>query len=373
MRTRAILLATLVIGATSVAEAQENPGIGGAGPQLERGGAGPGGPPGAGGGDGPGAAMPGGGRGDAERAEPAERPSRAAEQAPQKEKASPARRADREDGDGERAKPSAKKDAKAAKNAEDGDEETKQSPKAAERSDDDKQRRATKEDSGDDGDRKEARTGDGPKAKDGDRKQESAESGDRQPAQTAKKVDLSDEKRGELRNAFRDKGDVKRRTDVDIDISIGRRLPRGWGYAPVPIAVIEIVPEYRGYDYVYIGDEYVICDPDTHEIVAVIPAGGGGVRHAGGGSGPERCSENIRLSNAEEDMILEAARRDDEVEVSDLKVGWSVPGNIDLHRFPDRVLSEASELDACRYFVGEEQLAIVDPENDKVVLVIDKG
>ena len=63
-------------------------------------------------------------------------------------------------------------------------------------------------------------------------------------------------------------------TDVDIDISVGRRLPRDWHFAPVPITVIELVPEYRDYVFVYVEDEYVICDPDTYEVVAVIPAGG---------------------------------------------------------------------------------------------------
>ena len=53
-------------------------------------------------------------------------------------------------------------------------------------------------------------------------------------------------------------------------------MPRDWHFVPVPIAVIEVVPEYRDYVFVYVEDEYVICDPDTYEVVAVIPAGGGG-------------------------------------------------------------------------------------------------
>ncbi len=62
-----------------------------------------------------------------------------------------------------------------------------------------------------------------------------------------------------------------------------------------------------------------------------------------------------------------------EVDVSDLEVGWSVPQDIDLEKFPKAVLSEADELTACRYFIADDQLAIVDPEDDKVVLLIDKS
>ena len=48
------------------------------------------------------------------------------------------------------------------------------------------------------------------------------------------------------------------------------------------------------------------------------------------------------------------------------EVGWSVPQDIELEKFPKAVLSEAGELAACRYFIADDQLAIVDPEDDKV-------
>ena len=104
--------------------------------------------------------------------------------------------------------------------------------------------------------------------------QEGRRPGTRREADRVKQVDLSGDKRDRVQSAFRDKSDVKRRTKVDIDISVGRRLPRDWDFAPVPIAVIEVVPEYRDYVFVWVEDEYVICDPVTYEVVAVIPAGG---------------------------------------------------------------------------------------------------
>ena len=192
-------------------------------------------------------------------------------------------------------------------------------------------------------------------------------------AERVKQVDLSGDKRERVQGAFRDKGDVKRRTDVDIDISIGRRLPRDWHFVPVPIAVIEIVPEYRDYVFVYVEDEYVICDPDTYEVVAVIPAGGGRTYAGGGGSGDRDCSTAIRLSEDQRELILQSVSVGHEVDVSDLEVGWSVPQDIALEKFPNSVLSEAGELTACRYFIADDQLAIVDPEDDKVVLLIDKS
>jgi hypothetical protein len=35
---------------------------------------------------------------------------------------------------------------------------------------------------------------------------------------------------------------------------------------------VSIVPEYRGFDYILVGDSILIVDPVTLEIVAVIPA-----------------------------------------------------------------------------------------------------
>jgi hypothetical protein len=183
---------------------------------------------------------------------------------------------------------------------------------------------------------------------------------------------LASEKRDRVRTVFRDKAHAKRRTGVSINISLGRRLPRDWDFYPVPIEVVEIVPEYRDYVFVYVDDEYVICDPDTYEVVAVIPVGGG-PSYAGGGSGRAECSADLALNRDERDLIVELARSEDEVDVDDLEVGWSVPKNIELHEFSGAVLDRADELGACRYFVADDSIAVVDPDESKVVLVIDRS
>jgi hypothetical protein len=186
----------------------------------------------------------------------------------------------------------------------------------------------------------------------------------------AKHADLSGDKRERVQKALRTDRDVKRRTDVGIDISVGRRLPRDWDFTPVPTVVIEVVPEYRGYVFAYVDDEYVICDPDTYEVVALIPYDEG-AEYAG--SGPRECPAHLTLDRHERDLILRSARLGREVNVSDLEIGWSVPADITLETFPEPVLDAAGELSACRYFIADDQLAIVDPEREKVVLLIDKG
>jgi hypothetical protein len=407
MRAKAILIPTLLVGAMTCAYAQDGPGGrlggggGGGGPSIAAPGAGgPGGggggaafdrgPRGGGGGDGPGGAPSA--RGDsggdgprglsadgppsrASRGDDAgERPSRSANEGPSDRGASrKSADSDRgDDGGKSRAQRSADDDrggsAKKAAERAKPDKAAERAKSKTEDKADDSQKRATTETKDRSKDNaKEAREST-PKADDTSKKGSDSA---RVAPERAKDVKIASDKRDRVGAAFRDRHDVKHLTKVEINIGVGRRLPREWDYYPVPIAVIDLVPEYRDYDYVWVDDEYVIVDPDSYEVVAVIPASSGGYASAGGGREP--CSTRIRLSADERDLILHSVRMRDTVEVQDLDIGWSVPANIELQTFPEPVLAEAEELSGCRYFVAEDQLAIVDPEADKVVLLIDRS
>lgn len=195
------------------------------------------------------------------------------------------------------------------------------------------------------------------------------------PPDKAKQADLSGDKRTQVQSAFRDAGkDVKHRTNVDIDISVGTRLPRDWDFVPVPAAVIAIVPEYRDYVFAYVEDQYVIVEPDTYEVVAVLPAerglaGTSGQRTAGAG----KCSTNISLSTQEKELVFENVGGGREADVAELSVGREVPSGVELLTFPDSVLTEVKELEGCQYFDAGDRIAIVNPDEDKIVLLLDKG
>ena len=40
----------------------------------------------------------------------------------------------------------------------------------------------------------------------------------------------------------------------------------------LPVEVIVVYPEWRGYDYILVGDQILVIDPRSHEIVAVLDA-----------------------------------------------------------------------------------------------------
>ena len=55
-----------------------------------------------------------------------------------------------------------------------------------------------------------------------------------------------------------------------------------------------------------------------------------------------------------------------------MTVGFDVPSDIELLTFPEPVVSRTGKLAACRYFVVDDQIAIVDPKADKVVMLVDE-
>ena len=49
-------------------------------------------------------------------------------------------------------------------------------------------------------------------------------------------------------------------------------MPRTVHVAVLPPEVVTIVPEYSGFDYIIVGDQLLIIDPNTMEIVYILPA-----------------------------------------------------------------------------------------------------
>jgi hypothetical protein len=59
---------------------------------------------------------------------------------------------------------------------------------------------------------------------------------------------------------------------ADFSLEVGVAVPRSVRVYTLPPEIVEVVPEYRGYDYILVGDDIVIVDPGSLQIVAVIPA-----------------------------------------------------------------------------------------------------
>ncbi len=81
---------------------------------------------------------------------------------------------------------------------------------------------------------------------------------------------LSTEQRTQIRTSIKGQ---ERMSKVNFSISIGAQVPRsGVRFYPVSRQLVELYPSWRGYDYFLVGDQIIVVNPRTLEIVAVLEA-----------------------------------------------------------------------------------------------------
>jgi hypothetical protein len=57
---------------------------------------------------------------------------------------------------------------------------------------------------------------------------------------------------------------------VNFNISVGAAVPAHVRFYPLPPRIVEIYPEWRGYEVIRVHGRYIIVRPQTHEIVYII-------------------------------------------------------------------------------------------------------
>jgi hypothetical protein len=77
------------------------------------------------------------------------------------------------------------------------------------------------------------------------------------------------EKRAQITSAIKQEK-VEEVTNVNFNLSIGTAVPAGVRYHALPSRIVEIYPEWRGYDFILVRGKYIILRPQTHEIVYII-------------------------------------------------------------------------------------------------------
>lgn len=82
---------------------------------------------------------------------------------------------------------------------------------------------------------------------------------------------FSDNQRVRIRNYWRRHHNYRRVARVAFPIFVGAFIPRSYAIYDLPTDFYGYVPGYEGYKYIVVGDELLIIDPDTYEVVAVIP------------------------------------------------------------------------------------------------------
>jgi hypothetical protein len=63
---------------------------------------------------------------------------------------------------------------------------------------------------------------------------------------------------------------IQETTNVNFNISVGAVVPASVRFHPLPARIVEIYPQWRGYEVILVHGRYIIVRPQTHEIVYII-------------------------------------------------------------------------------------------------------
>jgi hypothetical protein len=77
------------------------------------------------------------------------------------------------------------------------------------------------------------------------------------------------EKRTQIVSAIKSEK-IQETTNVNFNISVGTAVPASVHFHPLPARIVEIYPEWRGYDVIFVHGQYIIVRPQTREIVYII-------------------------------------------------------------------------------------------------------
>jgi hypothetical protein len=181
---------------------------------------------------------------------------------------------------------------------------------------------------------------------------------------------LNDDQRSRISDVITRRRDVPV-ANVNVDVRVGVTLPRSVRVREVPREIVEIYPEFRGYRYTVVRDEIVIIEPRTNRVVEVVPRSG---RATTGTRTSVRESSRISLSADKRRRIHEIVMRErPSARCEDIRVevGAELPRSISILAFPDVIVREAPEIREYRFCVHGDDVVLVDPDEYRIVEVID--
>jgi hypothetical protein len=82
---------------------------------------------------------------------------------------------------------------------------------------------------------------------------------------------LSSEQRTKITTVIRDQH-VAPVNNVNFSIAVGTRVPHEMSFHPLPTEIVNIYPDWRGYEFILVRNQIIVVDPQTFEIVAVLDA-----------------------------------------------------------------------------------------------------
>lgn len=179
------------------------------------------------------------------------------------------------------------------------------------------------------------------------------------------KVQVSEQQRTSVREKLVKETRVEK-TRINVSVNIGTTIPRSVRLHTLPVAIVSLAPAYRSYSYIVLEDETIcIVDPRTYVIVDVIAVG---TQRA---DRPSRTQ--LSLSSDQMRFIFTSVPKERRANVRvRLALGAEVPRDLELLDFPGLVTERIPEVRRYRYIVTDNDVVVVDPSDNAVVLVINE-
>jgi hypothetical protein len=169
-------------------------------------------------------------------------------------------------------------------------------------------------------------------------------------------VNLNTEQRTKVERAFREVK-VEPERNVNFNISVGAVVDSGVRFRPLPPAIVQVVPQFRGYEYVAVRDQIVIVEPRSRRILYVM-------QHGTGRASINLTTEQRRMVKTK---LATGPRMTRAIKVED---GMTVPPDVELRVIEQPIITEVPEIRPYRYFVVEDEVVLVDPGTRQVIEII---
>ena len=160
--------------------------------------------------------------------------------------------------------------------------------------------------------------------------------------------------------------------NVNFSLSVGTVVPRDVRFQPLPADVVEVVPQYRGYNFFVVRDDIVIVDPSSYQIVDVLP-------RTGRVTATAPASRKMTFSDTDRAVIRKHARSarteqrttGSSTTSTRARVGDRLPDSVEIRSFPEEVYRESPALREYRYIERDNRTYVVEPHERTIIEEID--
>ncbi|MGL3214214.1 DUF1236 domain-containing protein [Bradyrhizobium pachyrhizi] len=155
---------------------------------------------------------------------------------------------------------------------------------------------------------------------------------------------------------------------LNVQVNVGTRLPRGVQARRLPPDIVRIMPQYRDYEYTVIDNRVAIIDPRRREVVDILDDGPGYGRAAAYSRDHVVISDDMRRRFRE--LVRSSSTTVGSTSPS-AGGGTSASNCLSLQPVPEELARNHPELANYRYLAIGDEVVLVDPQQQKIVQVID--